>query len=112
MRHDPATVLLYRPVTQAELDWIAASDWLAFPLAQPEPLVFYLTPPESVTGLAGADSSYLLRFALFADYAAQLPVEQVGSREPDALLVPAEELAEFNRQLVGRIEVISIFGAG
>ncbi|NVO33302.1 ADP-ribosylation/crystallin J1 [Hymenobacter lapidiphilus] len=118
MRHDPATLLLYRPVNQAELDLIAASDWLAFPPRLPEQPFFYPVLNEQYATQIARDWNvpyygvgYVLRFALDADYAAQFPVQNVGGREHDELWVPAEELAEFNRQLVGRIEVVSIFGA-
>lgn len=118
MRHDPATLLLYRPVNQAELDLIAASDWLEFPPRLPEQPIFYPVLNEQYAAQIARDWNvpyygvgYVLRFALDADYAAQFPVQNVGGREHEELWVPAEELAEFNRQIVGRIEVVSIFGA-
>ncbi|MBT2557837.1 hypothetical protein J7E24_08575 [Hymenobacter sp. ISL-91] len=117
MRHDPATLLLYRPVNQAELDLIAAADWLAFPPRLPEQPFFYPVLNEQYATQIARDWNvpyygvgYVLRFALDADYAAQFPVQNVGGREHDELWVPAEELAEFNRQLVGRIEIVGIFG--
>ncbi|MBT9394610.1 hypothetical protein KLP40_15670 [Hymenobacter sp. NST-14] len=119
MRHDPATLLLYRPVNQAELDLIAAADWLAFPPRLPEQPIFYPVLNEQYAAQIARDWNvpyygvgYVLRFAVDADYAAQFPVQNVGGREHDELWVPAEELAEFNRQIVGRIEVVAIFQAG
>ena len=41
MRHEPANLLLYRPVNQQELDLIAASGWLEFPPRLPEQPIFY-----------------------------------------------------------------------
>jgi hypothetical protein len=38
------------------------------------------------------------------------PVKTVGSSLHQEVWVPAEELAEFNQHIVGRIEVIAEFG--
>ncbi|SEU05662.1 hypothetical protein [Hymenobacter actinosclerus] len=111
MRHDPATVLLYRPVGQAELDLVAASNWLEFPLKLPEPPVFYLAPPGSAAGLPGAGPGYLLRLAVDADYVAHFEAAAPAAAEPAELRVPTAELAEFNRRITGRIEVAGLLGA-
>ena len=107
MRHDPATVLLYRPVGQAELDLVAASDWLEFPLQLPEPPVFYLAPPGPAAGLPGTGPGYLLRLAVDADYVAHF---EAAGPEPAELRVPTAELAGFNRRITGRIEVAGLLG--
>ena len=118
MRHDSATTLLYRPVNQAELDLIAASGWLKFPPRLPEQPFFSPVLNEQYAAQIARDWNvpyygvgYVLRFAVDADYADTFPVQNVGNREHNELWVPAEELAEFNRQIVGQIEVISIFNA-
>ncbi|MBD2714289.1 ADP-ribosylation/crystallin J1 [Microvirga sp. STR05] len=118
MRHEPEALLLYRPVNQQELDLIAASGWLEFPPGVPEQTPFYLVPEEHHdTRLAddwqssSRDAGYLLRFAVDAEYAATFPVQNVGLREHNELWVPAEELPEFNRQIMGQIEVIAVFKA-
>ena len=116
MRHDPATLLLYRPVNQQELDLIAASNWLEFPPRLPEQPIFYPVLNEQYAAQIARDWNvpyygvgYVLRFAVNADYAAQFPVQNVGDRLHDELWVPAEELAAFNRQIVGQIEVVAVF---
>jgi hypothetical protein len=118
MRHDPAALLLFRPVDQAELDLIAASDWLEFPLGLPEQRVFYPVLPEQYAARLARDRSlpddgvgYVVRFAVEADYAAQFPVQTVGHAHHEELWVPAEELTEFNRNIMGRIEVVAILVA-
>lgn len=118
MRHESATTLLYRPVNQAELDLIAASGWRAFPPRLPEQPFFYPVMHEQYAAQIARDWNvpyygvgYVLRFAVDADYAATFPVQNVGNREHNELWVPAEELAEFNQQIVGQIEVVSIFKA-
>lgn len=116
MRHESATTLLYRPVNQAELDLIAASGWVAFPPRLPEQPFFYPVLNEVYAAQIARDWNvpyygigYVLRFAVEADYADSFPVQNVGSPEHDELRVPAEEMDEFNRHLVGQIEVISVF---
>lgn len=118
MRHDPTTIFLYRPVNQQELDLIAASGWLEFPPRLPEQPIFYPVLNEEYATRIARDWNvayygvgYVLRFAVDADYAATFPVQNVGLREHNELWVPAEELAEFNRHIVGQIEVVSVFKA-
>ena len=119
MRHDPAALLLFRPVSQAELDRIAATDWLAFPPRLPEQPIFYPVLNEEYAAQIARDWNvpyygvgYVLRFAVDAEYAATFPVQNVGLREHNELWVPAEELPEFNRHILGQIEVIAVFEAG
>lgn len=51
---------------------------------------------------------YVQRFSVRTDYLAQFPVQKVGSATAQELWVPAEQLVEFNQNIVGRIEVLSI----
>ncbi|PJJ48819.1 ADP-ribosylation/crystallin J1 [Hymenobacter chitinivorans] len=118
MRHEPAALLLYRPVNQQELDLIAAANWLAFPPRLPEQPIFYPVLNEAYAAQIARDWNvpyygvgYVLHFAVDADYAAQFPVQNVGNREHDELWVPAEELEEFNRNILGQIEVVAVFRA-
>lgn len=118
MRHESATTLLYCPVNQAELDLIAASGWLAFPARLPEQPIFYPVLNEEYAAQITRDWNvpyygvgYVLRFAVEADYADQFPVQNVGGREHEELWIPAEELAEFNRHIMGQIEVVGVFKA-
>ncbi|QNH62791.1 ADP-ribosylation/crystallin J1 [Hymenobacter sediminicola] len=118
MRHEPEALLLYCPVNQQELDLIAASGWLEFPSCVPAQPIFYLVMDEAQAARIACDwhgsdygVGYVLRFALDAEYAATFPVQNVGLREYNELWVPAEELADFNRQILGQIEVVAVFGA-
>ncbi|RYU83834.1 hypothetical protein [Hymenobacter persicinus] len=118
MRHDPAHLVLFRPVNQAELDRIAATDWLEFPPRLPEQPIFYPVLNQEYAARIAQDWNvpyygvgYVVRFAVEADYAAQFPVQTVGDAHHEELWVPAEELAEFNRHIAGRIEVVAMFEA-
>ncbi|MFI1460353.1 hypothetical protein [Nocardia carnea] len=51
----------------------------------------------------------MTRFEIDAAFAARYPVRQAGGQTILELWVPAEELEEFNRHIVGRIEVVQEF---
>ncbi len=52
----------------------------------------------------------MTRFEIGDDYAAKFDVQTVGTRgRHDELWVPAGELGEFNRQILGKIEVVASF---
>ena len=58
-------------------------------------------------------TGYVLRFRIESTYLAQFPVRTAGARIHREYWIPAEELAEFNRHIVGVIEMVSEFaGSG
>jgi len=56
-------------------------------------------------------SGFVTRFAVDAGFAARYSVQTVGGSVHQELWVPTEELDEFNRHIVGPIEVVASFGA-
>jgi hypothetical protein len=108
-------MLLYRPVGVRELELIAASGFRAFPPRLPGQPIFYpvLTrdyaasiarewnPSDPASGYAG----FVTEFDVDDDFATAYPVRQVGASQHRELWVPAEELPEFNRHIVGTIRV-------
>jgi len=46
-----------------------------------------------------------------SDFLSRYPVQTVGSREHQEYWIPAEELDEFNANIVGKIEVVATFTA-
>jgi hypothetical protein len=50
------------------------------------------------------------RFAVLAAYLSNFAVQKVGALEHTEYWIPAEELATFNENIVGLIEVIQEFG--
>ena len=55
-------------------------------------------------------SGYVTRFELDRDYLSRFPRQVVGGSIHEELWVPANELDEFNANIVGLIEVVESFG--
>lgn len=111
------TTTLFRPVGPRELALIRASGFRAFPPRLPEQPIFYPVMNEAYAreiaerwNVRESGAGFVTRFAVDADYVTRFEVQTVGARHHQELWVPAEELAEFNQHLVGRIEVIASFG--
>ena len=110
---------LYRPVGQAELDLIRDSGFRAFPPRLAHQPIFYPVLTEqyaiqiardwNTKDKASGFIGYVTRFRVSAEFLSRYPVRKVGSSEALELWVPAENLVEFNRQIVGAIEVIHEF---
>jgi hypothetical protein len=110
------TTTLYRPVGPAELQLIEASGWKAFPPRLPEQPIFYPVMNEEYAvqiardwNVPASGSGFVTRFDVDAEFLARYPEQVVGGQQHRELWVPAEELAEFNRHIVGLIEVTQRF---
>ena len=110
------TTTLYRPVGPKELKLIKDSGFTAFPPRLPEQPIFYpVTNEEYAIQIArdwnvkASGSGYVTRFKVDAEYASQFPRRVVGARVHEELWVPAEQLAEFNAHIVGKIEIAHEF---
>jgi hypothetical protein len=118
MKHETPTLILYRPTGPKELALIKASGWRSFPPRLPDQPIFYPVMNEEYASQIARDwnvkasgSGYVTKFAVDAGYLAKFPIQRVGSTIHEELWVPAEELEEFNRNIVGEIEVIAEFHA-
>ena len=54
-------------------------------------------------------TGYVLRFHVQSEYLERFPVRTAGSRIHQEYWIPAEELEEFNRHIVGPIEITNQF---
>lgn len=118
MPDDEATTL-YRPVGQRELELIAESGYRAFPPRLPHQPIFYpvLTEDYAITiardwntkDEASGHVGYVTRFRMCSEFLTRYPVQVVGTRRHQELWVPADELEDFNRHIVGVIEVVARF---
>lgn len=108
------TITLYRPVGPRELALIAESGYLAFPPRLPEQPIFYPVLNEEYArqiarrwNVPQSGAGYVTRFEVNADFLCRYTVQKVGSAIHQEYWIPAEELEEFNRNIVGTIRVIA-----
>lgn len=111
-----ATVTLYRPTGQAELDLIRESGWRKFPPRLPEQPIFYPVLNEEYATQIARDWNvkdggvgYVVRFAVDSRYLEKYTVQTAGARIHQEYWIPAEDLDSFNEHIVGAIEVVSRF---
>jgi hypothetical protein len=112
------TVTLYRPVGQKELDLIRASDFKDFPPRLPEQSIFYPVLNEEYATQIARDWNakynedkigYVTKFAVRKEFLDNYEIKIVGGKTHAEYWIPAEDLGEFNRNIVGKIEVIAEF---
>jgi len=108
--------ILYRPVGPKELALIEKSGWKRFPPRLPEQPIFYPVMNEEYAiqiardwNVPASGSGYVTKFAVRTDYVQKYEVQNVGGEIHNELWVPAEELEEFNDNIVGLIEVTKEF---
>ena len=113
----PVTTL-FRPTGEKELALIRTSSWCLFPPRLPEQPIFYpVLNEEYATQIArgwntrDGGTGYVLRFQVESEYLQQFPVQTAGARVHREYWIPAEEVGEFNRHIVGLIEVVGEFRA-
>ncbi len=106
--------ILYRPVGPKELALIAASGQREFPPRLPGQPIFYPVLNEEYARQIARDwnvpasgAGYVTRFAVRNEFVARYPIHTVGGSVHQELWIPAEDLAEMNRNIVGLIEVIA-----
>lgn len=113
------TITLFRPVGQKELELIQASGMCAFPPRLPSQPIFYPVLNEdyavqiardwNTKDVASGYVGYVTRFRVKGEFLRPYPVRQVGNRIHQEYWIPAEDLEELNRNIIGEIEVIAEF---
>src|SRR5689334_16248796 len=114
----PRTRVLFPPAGPADLELIPASGWKSFPPRLPDQPIFYPVLNEGYAvqiardwNVPASGAGFVTRFEVDAAFAERYPRQVVGGREHEELWVPAEELEEFNRHIVGTIAVVAEFRA-
>ena len=110
------TVTLFRPVGPKELSLIAESGFLEFPPRLPDQPIFYPVLDEEYARQIARDwnvkasgAGYVTRFQVEKAFLDRFEVQTVGSAVHQEFWIPAEDLPEMNRAIVGLIEVIAEF---
>jgi hypothetical protein len=113
------TIPLFRPVGQKELDLIRDSDWRRFPPRLPWQPIFYPVLSEDYAisiarnwNTKDANSGfvgYVLCFRVLKSFLGRYEPHEAGGMKHREYWIPAEDLGEFNNNLVGDIKVIHEF---
>ncbi len=110
------TVTLFRPVGPLELKLIEQSGWLRFPPRLPDQPIFYPVMNEEYAiqiardwNVPASGSGYVTKFSVKSEYLKKFEIQNVGGLIHNELWVPAEELEEFNENIVGVISVTKTF---
>ena len=106
----------FRPVGQKELELIRQSGFTEFPPRLPEQPIFYPVLNEEYATQIARDWNakrgetkvgYVTRFQVRTEHLKRYQIQTVGGSMHQEYWIPAEELAEFNQNIVGPIEVIA-----
>jgi hypothetical protein len=104
---------LWRPVGPAELELLRAAEMLAWPPRLPDQPIFYPVLNEAYArriaaewNVAASGSGYVTRFRLPTGFVRRYPTCQAGGRDKLELRIPASDLDELNRRLIGPIELV------
>lgn len=106
------TVIMYRPCGQKELDLVAESGYKEWPPRLPDQDIFYPVTNEAYAievnkwNVSQFGKGYVTKFAVRKDFVNKYNVETVGGSSHTEWWIPANDLAELNRNIVGKIEVI------
>jgi hypothetical protein len=102
-------ITLFRPAGEKELALVRKSGWRSFPPRLPDQPFFYPVLNQDYATQIARDwntkdggTGYVLRFQVDAKYLARYGVQTVGARVHQEYWIPAEDLEEFNKHLVGQ----------
>lgn len=109
-------VTLWRPTGPKELALVEASGWREWPPRLPDQPIFYPVLNEDYAiriardwNVKASGVGYVTRFDVEKDYLDQYDVQRAGGETILEYWIPAEDLDEFNRHIVGLIEVVREF---
>jgi hypothetical protein len=117
MNETQPTITLWRPVGPQELKLIEASEMQAFPPRLPEQPIFYPVLSEAYAvqiardwNVPASGAGFVTRFAVLKSFLDRYRVEHAGSKAHLEYWIPADDLDDFNKAIVGRIEGTATFG--
>ncbi len=121
MNFNANTITLFRPVGQKEMDLIQQTGYTAFPPRLAFQPIFYpvcqqdyaeqIARDWNTKDAASGYVGYVTRFRVAKAFLNQYPIQTVGSSQHQEYWIPAEDLSQFNQNIVGKIEVIAEFKA-
>jgi hypothetical protein len=116
---DKELAILFRPVGPAELKLIKDSEFKAFPARLPDQPIFYPVLSEEYAikiardwNLPASGAGYVTRFKVRRAFLSRYKIENAGGERLKEYWIPAEDLSEFNQNIVGEIAVVRTFESG
>lgn len=113
---ETTTVTLWRPTGPEELELVKESGWTRWPPRLPDQPIFYPVLNEDYATRIARDWNvkasgvgYVTKFEVDESFLDRYGVQQAGGQTILEYWIPAEDLEEFNDNIVGLIEVISEF---
>ncbi|WP_025740544.1 hypothetical protein [Aquimarina pacifica] len=113
------TTRLYRPVGLKELELIFDSGWKYFPPRLVWQPIFYPVMNEAyaieiatkwnLEDEGSGYSGFVLEFDLDTTFLSRYKIENVGGAIHNELWIPAQELEDFNKHIVGNIRVTKAY---
>ncbi len=107
------TITLYRPTGPSELELVKNTDYTQWPPRLPGQPIFYPVTNEQYAkeiatqwNIKDSGVGYVTRFEVEKKFMDNYSIEQVGASHHTEWWIPASELEELNRHIVGKIEVI------
>ena len=106
-------VIMYRPTGPEELELVRRSGFTKWPPRLPGQPIFYpVTNVEYAREIAvkwdlkQRGAGYVTRFKVRKSFADRYEIHKVGGKIHTEWWIPAEDLDELNRNIVGQIEVV------
>ncbi len=107
------TITMYRPTGPKELELVEESGYTKWPPRLPEQPIFYPVTNEQYAreiavkwNIKDSKVGYVTRFSVRKSFASRYQIQQVGAAHHTEWWIPAEDLDELNKNIVGKIEVI------
>ena len=112
----PETITLFRPLGSIELELIKNLNWSAFPSRLSDQPIFYPVFNQEYAeqiaknwNVKSSGSGFVTKFQIEKSFIEKFEIHKVGSQIHLELWVPADELDEFNKHIIGKIELIKEF---
>ncbi|WP_028050786.1 hypothetical protein [Cellulomonas sp. URHD0024] len=109
-------VTLWRPTGPQELELVRATGFRRWPPRLPDQPIFYPVLNEDYAiriardwNVEASGVGYVTRFDVRGEYLDRYEVHQVGGQTILEYWIPAEELQDFNDNIVGTIDVVHTF---
>ena len=112
---DDDTTTLFRPVGADELRLVEQSGFRAFPPRAEQPIFYPVLTEEFALKIVrewlipDLGAGYITRFKVQRAFLSRYQIQNAGGPALQEYWIPAKDLAEFNQNIVGPIEVIRQF---